>query len=76
MSDGFKGFSLVSLILGAILILVAFVSYNTMTLIYGIIGIALAISLFILSCFLKIMEDTRDTLKRIEKLLDKENTQE
>lgn len=76
MSDGLKGFSLVSLIVGVILVLVSFVSYNTLTLIYGIIAIALSISLFILSCFIKIMEQTRDSLKHIEKLLEKENTQE
>lgn len=76
MSDGFKAFSVVSLILGVILILVSFFSLNSLTLVGGISGIVLSISLGIASGVVKIMEDTRDTLKRIEKLLDKENTQE
>lgn len=76
MSEGFKAFAVVSLILGAILILIYFFSGGYSTLAGGISGIVLAISLGIASGVVKIMEDTRDSLKRIEKLLDKENTQE
>lgn len=76
MSEGFKGFGWVLLILGATLFLISLFSGGETTLFLGIAGIVISIPLFISSGFLKIMEDTRDTLKRIEKLLDKENTQE
>ena len=69
MSDGFKGFAWVLLILGVILFLTSFVSGNEMTFFFGIAGIVTSIPLFISSGFCKIMEDTRDTLKRIETLL-------
>lgn len=69
MSDGFKAFAVVSLVLGAILILVSFFSLNSLTLVGGIAGIVLSICLGIASGFCKIMEDTRDTLGRIETLL-------
>lgn len=76
MSDGFNGFGWVLLILGAILIFVSFTSSDSVILVGGISGIILSISFFIASGIVKIMEDTRDSLKRIEKLLDKENTEE
>ena len=76
MSEGFKGFAWVLLILGAMLFLISFVSGGETTLFFGIAGIVTSIPLFIASGFCKIMEDTRDTLKRIEKLLDKENTED
>ena len=69
MSEGFKGFAWVLLILGAMLFLISFVSGGETTLFFGIAGIVTSIPLFIASGFCKIMEDTRDTLKRIETLL-------
>lgn len=76
MSEGFKSFGWVLLILGIILILISFTSLDSVMLVGGISGIILSISFFIASGIVKIMEDTRDSLKRIEKLLDKENTEE
>lgn len=76
MSEGFKGFGWVLLILGAILIFVSFTSLNSVTLVGGISGIILSISFFIASGIVKIMEDARDTLRRIENLLSRENTEE
>ena len=69
MSEGFKGFAWVSLMLGAILVLISFMWYNENILPYGLFGIVMSIPLFISSGFCKIMEDTRDTLKQIETLL-------
>ena len=69
MSDGFKGFAWVLLILGTMLFLISFVSGGETTLFFGIAGIVTSIPLFISSGFCKIMEDTRDTLKQIETLL-------
>ena len=76
MSEGFKGFAWVLLILGAMLFLISFVSGGETTLFFGIAGIVTSISLFIASGIVKIMEDTRDTLRRIENLLSRENTEE
>lgn len=76
MSEGFKGFGWVLFILGAILIFVSFTSLDSVILVGGISGIILSISFFIASGIVKIMEETRDSLKRIEKLLDKENTED
>ena len=69
MSDGFRGFAWVLLILGVILFLTSFVSGNETTLLFGIAGIVTSIPLFISASFCGIMEDTRDTLHRIETLL-------
>lgn len=69
MSEGFKGFAWVSLMLGAILVLISFMWYNENILPYGLFGMVMSVPLFISYGFCKIMEDTRDTLKRIETLL-------
>lgn len=73
MSEGFKGFAWVSLMLGVILVLISFMWYNENILPYGLFGMVLSIPLFIASGFCKIMEDTRDTLKKIEEILNKSN---
>ena len=75
MSDGFKGFAWFSFILGVILILVSFVYLDSFILVGGISGIVLSIFLGIASGVLKIMEDTRDTLHRIETLLQNQTEQ-
>lgn len=76
MSEGFKGFAWVLLILGAMLFLISLFSGGETTLFFGIVGIVTSILLFIASGFCKIMEDTRDTLCRIEKLLEKDKSEE
>lgn len=73
MSEGFKGFAWVLLILGAMLFLISFVSGGETILFFGIAGIVTSIPLFIASGFCKILEDTRDTLKIIEEILNKSN---
>lgn len=69
MSDGFNGFAWVSLFLGVILFLISMFTGGRVIFYLGISGIAISIPLFISYGFCKIMEDTRDTLKRIETLL-------
>ena len=75
MSEGFKGFGWVLLILGVILFLISFTSLDSVMLVGGISGIILSISFFIASGIVKIMEDTRDTLHRIETLLQNQTEQ-
>ena len=77
MAEVLKTFAHLFLALGGILLGCSLLLEMNFTWVcIGITGVAGAISMYILSGFCKIMEDTRDTLKRIEKLLDKENTQE
>lgn len=76
MSEGFKGFAWVFVILGGLFFILGLFWSEQSYAFYGIVGMVTSIPLFISSGFCKIMEDTRDTLKRIEKLLDKENTED
>ena len=69
MSDGFRGFAWVLVILGGLFTILGLFWSEGNYLIFGIAGIVTSITLFISSGFCKIMEDTRDTLKRIETLL-------
>ena len=76
MSEGFKGFAWVLFALGAFLILFGVFNSNSNLLVFGMASAVCSIPLFISSGFCKIMEDTRDTLRRIETLLQNENNQE
>ena len=76
MSEGFKGFGYVFAFLGVILIVFSSSWWgNDLMLISGIVGIVVGIIFFVNSAFIKILEDSRDTLKRIEKLLENEETE-
>lgn len=76
MSDGFKAWGSIFLIIGAIFASIGLFNGVLITLIIGISGIVGGISFFISASFCKILEDTRDTLNRIERILEAENTEE
>ena len=69
MSDGFRGFAWVLVILGGLFTILGLFWSEGNYLIFGIAGIVTSIPLFISASFCRIMEDTRDTLHRIETLL-------
>ena len=76
MSEGFRGFAWVLVILGGLFTILGIFGYEEPYFFFGIAGIATSIPLFISSGFCRIMEDTRDTLRRIETLMQNENNQE
>lgn len=76
MSDGFKGFACVLLVVGGFVTLLGILNSNPNLLVFGIASVVCSIPLFISSGICKIMEDTRDTLRRIETLMQNENNQE
>ena len=77
MSDGFKGFGSVFAILGGFSILLYFFNGIEQLLFSGVCGVVVGITFFVCASFCKILEDTRDALHRIEKILeDKDKTEE
>lgn len=76
MSDGFKGWSSIFAILGGLLFLLYIFSGNEQLLFSAICGFVTGITFFVFSGFCKILEDTRDTLNRIEKILEDKNKTE
>lgn len=73
MSEGFKGFAWVFVIFGGLFFILGLFWSEQSYVFYGIVGIVTSIPLFIASGFCKILEDTRDTLKNIEEILNKSN---
>lgn len=76
MSDGFKAWGSILLILGLIMAAVSLYMGDKANVICGLSGVAVGISFFINAAFCKILEDTRDTLKRIEDFMKNENKTE
>lgn len=76
MSEGFKNWGSVIAILGVIGFIVGLIGSFPILLYCSICGFIFSIILFICGGFCKILEDSRDSLKRIEELLEKENNKE
>lgn len=76
MSDGFKGWGSIFAILGGVSIILYFFGGNENFLFSGIGGVTVGITFFVYASFCKILEDTRDTLNRIEKILENQNKTE
>ena len=78
MAEKLKGWAWILLIFSGLFIVMCFtgLSFDGYILYLGISGGVGSISLFIASGIVKIMENTRDTLYRIEELLEKEKSEE
>lgn len=78
MSEGFKGFGWVLLTISGLIVVMCFtgLSNGGYLLYLGIFGIITSIPLFIASGIVKIMEQQRDALYRIEELLEKDKSEE
>ena len=76
MSDGFKAWGSIFLCGGIIGLIIWFFGGADKYLIFAISGLVIGISFFINASFCKILEDTRDTLKRIEDFMKNENKTE
>ena len=68
MSEALKGWAWVLITFGALFIVMCFFGYEGYFLYLGIIGVVGSIPLFIASGIVKIMEQQRDALYRIEEL--------
>ena len=73
MSEGFKNFGTVIIGLSVLGTVIGFFGGFPYLLYISLVGIVVSINLFIYGGFCKIIEDSRDSLKRIEELLEKEN---
>ena len=78
MAEKLKGWAWILLTFGALFTVMCFtgLSFDGYILYLGISGVVGSIPLFIASGIVKIMENTRDTLYRIEELLEKEKSEE
>ena len=76
MSETLKGFGWVLLILGAFVAIMSYFSRSEFGFYIGIVGFGVSFSLLIYAGFAKMLEDTRDTLNRIEKILENQNKTE
>lgn len=76
MSNGFKGWGSIFAILGGLLFLFYLFSGSEQLLLSAISGVVVGITFFVCAGFCKILEDTRDTLNRIEKILENQTKTE
>lgn len=76
MSEALKGWAWVLMTFGVLFIVMCFFGYEGYFLYFGITGVVGSIPLFIASGIVKIIEQQRDTLYRIEELLEKDKTEE
>ena len=77
MAEKLKCWAWILLTFGALFIVMCFTGLSFDGYIFlGISGVLCSIPLFIASGIVKIMESTRDTLYRIEELLEKEKSEE
>lgn len=80
MGEKIKGFAWVLITFGGLFVVMEILSPeiggNNNLLMIGILAIFLAIPLLFFGGFCKIAEDTRDSLYRIEELLEKDKTEE